>query len=157
MTTKKKNTPENPPEDDYYVVEKKRIAKETQKLHRIHEEDIHLHLVANIPFYEDAPDGVRTALVRLNNVLIHRFDEPGMIYWDFFKKTPKELYDYASDFDWELSEQEQTTIVTYFERKKHEEDDMVDIGFDEDGEEDDIVLIDIEDDLSSENDVEKDY
>jgi hypothetical protein len=34
---------------------------------------------------------------------------------------------------------------------------MVDIGFDEDGEEDDIVLIDIEDDLSSENDVEKDY
>jgi hypothetical protein len=99
MTTKKKNTPENPPEDDYYVVEKKRIAKETQKLHRIHEEDIHLHLVANIPFYEDAPDGVRTALVRLNNVLIHRFDEPGMIYWDFFKKTPKELYDYASDFD----------------------------------------------------------
>jgi len=43
-------------DDDYYVVEKKRIAEETQKLHRIHEEDIHLHLVAHIPYYEDAPD-----------------------------------------------------------------------------------------------------
>jgi|GEM_PF-3024555 len=29
-------------------------------------------------------------------------------------------------------------IVAYFERKKHEEEDMVDLGFDEDGEEDDM-------------------
>jgi hypothetical protein len=107
--------------------------------------------VANIPYYEDAPDDIRTALVRLNNILIHRFDEPGMIYWNFFKKTPAELHDYASDFDGELSEREQAMIVTYFERKKHEEDDMVDIGFDEDGEDDDLDLPEIDREVEEEN------
>lgn len=63
-------------DDDYYAVEKQRIAEETQKANRIHEEDIHLHLVANIPYYEDADPTVRRSLVRLNNLLLHRYDQP---------------------------------------------------------------------------------
>ncbi len=63
-------------DDDYYAVEKQRIAEETQKARRIHEEDIHLHLVANIPYYEDADATVRQSLVRLNNLLLHRYDQP---------------------------------------------------------------------------------
>jgi hypothetical protein len=81
MTMQKKHIPESPTgsafeEDDYYVMEKKRIAEETQKARRIHEEDIHLHLVANIPYYEDADATVRQSLVRLNNLLLHRYDQP---------------------------------------------------------------------------------
>lgn len=83
MTTKraKKSLPENTQNDavetdDYYAVEKQRIAEETQKAHRIHEEDVHLHLVANIPYYDDADPTVRRSLVRLNNLLLHRYDQP---------------------------------------------------------------------------------
>ena len=81
MTIKKKTITESPSKtssenDDYYAVEKKRIAEEAQKAHRIHEEDIHLHLVANIPYYEDADAAVRQSLIRLNNLLLHRFDQP---------------------------------------------------------------------------------
>lgn len=131
MVMKKKIHPETVAkasiEDDYYVVEKNRIAEETQKQKRIHEEDVHLHLVANIPYYEEASDNIRRALVQLNNLLLHRFDKPGMIYWDFFKKTPKELYEYASDFSGDLGEQEQSMIVAYLERKKQEQENMVDM------------------------------
>ena len=140
MTIKKNHLPKSPNyipvEDDYYAVEKKRIAQDAQKAHRIHEEDVHLHLVANIPYYEDAPESVRRCLVLLNNVLLHRFDQSGLIYWDFFKKTPSEIRDYAQDFGNDLPEATQKIIITYLEHKKIEEENMIDIGFDEDGEED---------------------
>jgi hypothetical protein len=140
-------------EDDYYAQAKKRIAEEAQKAHRIHEEDVHLHLVAHIPYYEDAWEKVRRLLVKLNNLLLHRFDQPGMIYWDFFKKTPSELSDYAPDFGTELSRDEQATIIRYLEQKKREEENMVEIGFDEDGEEDGICVEESEsdDDKDDEN------
>ena len=153
MTIRKKTSPENisaAAEDDYYVVQKKKIAEEAQKAHRIHEEDIHLHLVANIPYYEDAPEKVRRALVQLNNLLLHRFDKPGMIYWDFFKKTPTELRDYASDFGADLREEDQALIIGYLEEKKQEQETLVDIGFDEDGEEDEVVFAEEKDEESEE-------
>ncbi len=59
MTTRKNTSIKNSKEtsiedDDYYAVERKRIAEEAQKAHRIHEEDIQTHLTAMIPYYEDA-------------------------------------------------------------------------------------------------------
>ncbi len=145
MTISKKKLPENqmtslPEEDDYYATERQRIAQETERAKRIHKEDVHLHLVAHIPYYEDASEWLRSALVRLNNILLHRFDKPGMIIWDFLKKTPTELYDYAKDFDNDISPDDQKMIVEYLERKKQEDASMVEMGFDEDGEEDDIVI-----------------
>ena len=59
MTTRKKTSRENTQEtsfeeDDYYAAERKRIAEEAQKAHRIHEEDIQTHLTAMIPYDDDA-------------------------------------------------------------------------------------------------------
>lgn len=62
-------------DDDYYAAERKRIAEEAQKAHRIHEEDIQTHLTAMIPYYDDAEDDERRLLLTLNNLLIHRFSE----------------------------------------------------------------------------------
>ncbi len=147
MTTKraKKSLPENTQNDavetdDYYAVEKQRIAEETQKAHRIHEEDVHLHLVANIPYYDDADPTVRRSLVRLNNLLLHRYDQPWLIIWQFLQHEPTEIRDYAADFGDDLSESEQDMLVSFLQEKKQEEENMVDMGFDEDGEEDELRL-----------------
>ena len=149
MTMQKKHIPESLTtssieEDDYYAVEKKRIAEETQKAHRIHEEDSHLHLVANIPYYEDADATVRQSLIRLNNLLLHRFDQPWIIIWQFLKHEPTEIRDYAADYGDDLSQSEQDMLVSFFQKKKQEEQNMVDMGFDEDGEEDDLVVPEME-------------
>lgn len=125
-------------DDDYYAVEKQRIAEETQKAHRIHEEDVHLHLVANIPYYEDADPTVRQSLVRLNNLLLHRYDQPWLIIWQFLKHEPTEIRDYAADFGDDLSLSEQDMLVSFLQEKKQEEENMVEMGFDEDGEDDDL-------------------
>lgn len=145
MTTRidKKSLPESAQNtsveiDDYYAVEKQRIAQETQKAHRIHEEDVHLHLVANIPYYEDADVTVRQSLIRLNNLLLHRYDQPGIIIWQFLKHEPTEIRDYAADFGDDLSQSEQDMLVSFLQEKKQEEENMVEMGFDEDGEEDDL-------------------
>lgn len=73
-----------------------------------------------------------------------------MIYWDFFKKTPTELRDYSSDFGADLWEEDQALIIGYLEEKKQEQETLVDIWFDEDGEEDDIVFTEEKDDESQE-------
>jgi hypothetical protein len=44
-----------------------------------------------------------------------------MIYWDFFKKTPAEIRDYAPDFGGDLSTRDQEMIIVYLEEKKREE------------------------------------
>ncbi len=131
-------------DDDYYALEKKRIAEEAQKSRRIHEEDMELHLVSHIPYYEEAPHEIRRCLVHLNNLLLHRFDKPGLIYWDFFKKTPVEIRDYAPDFREDFPLYEQDMIIEYFETQKISEGEMVEMGFDEDGEEDDFHASSIE-------------
>lgn len=145
MTMKKKSLPESVAsasieEDDYYAVEKKRIAEETQKAHKIHELEVQSHLTAMIPYYEEAEGDDRRVLLLLNNLLINRFEEPGMMYWNIFRNAPTEIRDYADLFWSDLDERDISTLIHFLETKKDEQENMVDIGFDEDGEEDEIVI-----------------
>ncbi len=141
MTIKKKTIAERPSEsseDDYYAVEKKRIAEETQKAHKIHDLEVQEHLTAMIPYYEEAEGDDRRRLLLLNNLLINRFEEPGMMYWNIFRNAPQEIRDYADLFGGELSERDIAALIHFLEVKKDESAHMVDMGFDEDGEEDDL-------------------
>lgn len=145
MTTRKNTSIQNAKEtsfedDDYYAVERKRIAEEAQKAHRIHEEDIQSHLTAMIPYYDDAEWGDRRRLLLLNNLLIHRFEEVGMVYWGIFRHTPSEIRDYRDIFGADLSETDMNRIISFLSQKKEESENMVEMGFDEDGEEDDIAV-----------------
>ncbi len=102
MTIKKKTIAERPvssSDDDYYVLEKKRIAEETQKAHKIHDLEVQTHLTAMIPYYEDAEGDDRRRLLLLNNLLVNRFEEPGMMYWNIFRNAPREIRDYADIFE----------------------------------------------------------
>lgn len=137
MTTRKntsiKNSKETSTEDDdYYAVERKRIAEEAQKAHRIHEEDIQTHLTAMIPYYDDAESDDRRRLLLLNNLLIHRFEEVGMVYWGIFRHTPSEIRDYRDLFGDDLSETDMNRIISFLSQKKEESENMVEMGFDED-------------------------
>lgn len=141
MTTKKRDITKNiliPEDDDYYAVEKKRIAEETQKAHKIHELEVQSHLTAMIPYYEEAEGDDRRRLLFLNNLLINRFEEPGMMYWNIFRNAPREIRDYSDLFEGELNESDIQAIIHFLEQKKEEAANMVDMWFDEDGEEDDL-------------------
>lgn len=145
MTTRKKTSRENTQEtsfeeDDYYAAERKRIAEEAQKAHRIHEEDIQTHLTAMIPYYDDAEWEDRRRLLLLNSLLIHRFEEVGMVYWGIFRHTPREIREYRDIFGNDLSESDMNRIIDFLQEKKEESENMVEMGFDEDGEEDDIAV-----------------
>jgi hypothetical protein len=85
-------------EDDYYALEKKRIAEEAQKAHKIHEKEIESHLNSVIPYYEEAEGEDARLLVLLNNLLVHRFSEVGLVYWNIFRHSPIEIRDYADMF-----------------------------------------------------------
>lgn len=144
MTMQKKHIPESPAgsafeEDDYYAVEKKRIAEETQKAHKIHELEVQSHLTSMIPYYDEAEGDDRRVLLLLNNLLINRFEEPGMMYWNIFRNAPSEIRDYADLFGNDLSEKDILRLIHFLEVKKEEQENMVDMGFDEDGEEDDLI------------------
>lgn len=81
MTMPKKHIPESPAnpsfeEDDYYALEKKRIAEETQKAHKIHELEVQSHITSMIPYYDEAEGDDRRVLLLLNNLLMNRFEEP---------------------------------------------------------------------------------
>lgn len=59
MTMQKKRPLEIPnktriEEDDYYAIEKKRIAEEAQKAHKIHELEVQEHITQMIPYYDEA-------------------------------------------------------------------------------------------------------
>lgn len=141
MTTKKTDIAGNTPiyeDDDYYVVEKKRIAEEAQKAHKIHELEVQSHITAMIPYYEEAEGDDRKRLLILNNLLINRFEEPGMMYWNIFRSAPREIREYSDLFGNELGELDILAIVHFLELKKDESENMVEMGFDEDGEEDDL-------------------
>lgn len=156
MTIKKKTIAERPvssSDDDYYVLEKKRIAEETQKAHKIHDLEVQTHLTAMIPYYEDAEGDDRRRLLLLNNLLVNRFEEPGMMYWNIFRNAPREIRDYADIFEWELSESDINAIIHFLEQKKEEASQMVDMGFDEDGEEDDLRPRIQDDDLIDEDSI----
>ncbi len=145
MTMQKKHIPESLTtssieEDDYYAVEKKRIAEETQKAHKIHELEVQSHLTEMIPYYEEAEGDDRRILLLLNSLLINRFEEPGMMYWNIFRNAPTEIRDYADLFGSDLSEKDISALIRFLEIKKEEQENMVDMGFDEDGEEDDLVI-----------------
>lgn len=145
MTIKKKNIPGRPDtasqeDDDFYAVEKKRIAEEAQKAHKIHELDVQTHLTAMIPHYEEAEWDDRRRLLVLNNCLINRFKEPGMMYWNIFRRAPHEIREYADLFGDDLTDTDCMMLITFLEEKKTESENMVEMGFDEDGEEDDIKV-----------------
>lgn len=142
MTIKKKR-PESvvqssSEDDDYYVVEKKRIAEETQKAHKIHEIEVQSHLTAMIPYYDDAEADDRRRLLLLNNLLLNRFEEPGMMYWNIFRNAPTEIRDYTDLFGDDMAESDIQSIIDFLTQKKEESENMVEMGFDEDGEEDDM-------------------
>lgn len=146
MTMKKKSLPESVvsasiEEDDYYAVEKKRIAEETQKAHKIHELEVQSHLTEMIPYYEEAEGDDRRVLLLLNSLLINRFEEPGMMYWNIFRNAPGEIRDYADLFGSDLKDKDINALIRFLEIKKEEQENMVDMGFDEDGEEDDDIIV----------------
>ncbi len=85
-------------DDDYYALEKKRIALETQKAHKIHEKEIESHLNSVIPYYEEADGEEARLLVLLNNLLVNRFAEVGLVYWNIFRHTPREIREYSDMF-----------------------------------------------------------
>jgi hypothetical protein len=139
MTIKKKIPQENidnSNEDDYYVLEKQRIAEEAKKAHRIHEEDIQTHLTAMIPYYDDANTEERRLLLLVNSLLIHRFEEVGMVYWWIFRQNPHEIREYADLFWADVTPADMDAMIVFLENKKEESENMVEMGFDEDGEED---------------------
>lgn len=140
MTKKKANTSRKKTTtveaDDFYAVEKKRIAEEAQREHRVHEQEVQSHLVQVIPYYEETDGEDRRRLLLLNNILINRFEEPGMMYWNIFRRSPEEIRDYADVFGQDLTGADQEGIIRFLQLKKTEEENMVEIGFDEDGEED---------------------
>ena len=141
MTTKKRDIDKNTlvrEDDDYYAVEKKRIAEETQKAHKIHELEVQSHLTAMIPHYEEAEGDDGRRLLFLNKLLINRFEEPGMMYWNIFRNAPREIRDYSDLFEGQLNESDIQAIIHFLEQKKEEAANMVDMWFDEDGEEDDL-------------------
>ena len=130
MTTKKRDIDKNTlvrEDDDYYAVEKKRIAEETQKAHKIHELEVQSHLTAMIPYYEEAEGDDRRRLLFLNNLLINRFEEPGMMYWNIFRNVPREIRDYSDLFEGELNESDIQAIIHFLEQKKEEAANMVDM------------------------------
>ena len=138
--------------DDYYAVEKQRIAEETKKAHRIHEIDMQSHLTALIPYYDEAEGDDRRRLHLLNSLLVSRFEEPGMMYWNIFRNAPQEINDYADLFGADLSEEDKGAIIDFLLLKKTEAANMVDMGFDEDGEEDTIFRSWNEEDETFESD-----
>jgi hypothetical protein len=161
MTMQKKHIPESVTkasfeDDDYYVIEKKRIAEETQKAHKIHELEVQSHITSMIPYYEEAEWDDRRQLLLLNNLLINRFERPGMMYWNIFRNAPMEIRDYADLFAPDLTEKDINAIIHFLETKKEEAENMVDMGFDEDGEEDDDIIVFkrawVEDSQEEEND-----
>ncbi len=160
MTIQKKTILEQPEnsyeEDDYYAVEKKRIAEEAQKARRVHEEDVQTHITAMIPYYEDADGECKKCLLTLNNVLIHRFSEAGLVYWTIFRHNPMEIREYADLIGQDMSSSDMERVIVYFNDKNEEAKNMVDIGFDADGEEDDFLGNEYADDESDEEDVDTD-
>lgn len=156
MTMQKKHIPESLTtssieEDDYYAAEKKRIAEETQKAHKIHELEVQSHLTEMIPYYEEAEGDDRRILLLLNSLLINRFEEPGMMYWNIFRNAPGEVRDYADLFGSDLSEKDMNAVIHFLEMKKEEAANMVDMGFDEDGEEDDLKPQEEDEDITEED------
>jgi len=85
-------------DDDYYVVERARIAEEAKKAHRIHEKEVESHLNSVIPYYEDANGEEARLLVLLNNILVNRFKEIGLVYWNIFRHAPIEIREYSDMF-----------------------------------------------------------
>ncbi len=129
MTMKKNFSPVI--DDDYYALEKKRIAEETQKAHKIHEKEIESHLNSVIPYYEEADGEEARLLVLLNNLLVNRFHEIGLVYWNIFRHAPNEIRDYADMFWDDLDDSSVEKIIVFLEEKKHDSENLVDIWFDD--------------------------
>lgn len=63
-----------------------------------------------------------------------------MVYWGIFRYAPGEIRDYRDLFGDDLSETDMNRIISFLSQKKEESENMVEMGFDEDGEEDDIAI-----------------
>jgi len=85
-------------DDDYYVAERVRIAEEAKNAHRVHEKEVESHLNSVIPYYEDADEDEARLLVLLNNLLVNRFKEIGLVYWNIFRHAPCEIREYGDLF-----------------------------------------------------------
>ena len=118
-------------DDDYYALEKKRIALETQKAHKIHEKEIESHLNSVIPYYEEADGEEARLLVLLNNLLVNRFAEVGLVYWNIFRHTPREIREYSDMFWNDLDDSSVEKIIVFLEEKKYDSENLVDIWFDD--------------------------
>ncbi len=129
MTKKKHLSPVA--DDDYYVVERTRIAEEAKKAHKVHEQEVKSHLNSVIPYYEDADGEEARLLVTLNNILVNRFKEIGLVYWNIFRHAPIEIREYTDLFWNDLDTVAVEKIILFLEEKKHDSENLVDIWFDD--------------------------
>lgn len=153
MTIQKNSLPDI--DDDYYALEKKRIAAETQKAHKIYEKEIESHFNAIIPYYEEADEEEARLLILLNNLLVNRFAEVGLVYWNIFRHAPIEIREYADMFWNDLDDTSVERIITFLEAKKYDSEHLVDIWFDDQDIGDDFTVLDEEESEESEEWEEK--
>ena len=64
-----------------------------------------------------------------------------MMYWGIFRHTPREILEYRDLFGDDLNESDMNKIITFLEQKKEESENMVEMGFDEDGEQDEDIIV----------------
>lgn len=118
-------------EDDYYAQERRRIAQETRHAREIQEAEINQHLTDQIPYYLDADPEIRRIMLLVNNVLVNRFEETGMVYWSIFQQKPDEIEEYDDYFQNDVSVSQRKILIHFLREKLHQKDEMVDIGFDD--------------------------
>jgi hypothetical protein len=73
------------------------------------------------------------------------------MYWGIFRHNPNEIREYGDLFGGDLSSSDMNQVITFLEMKKDEAKNMVEIGFDEDGEEDDLKPVKEEDEDAEED------
>lgn len=112
------NSPENV--DDYYALARQREVEKTRQDVAAQREHVRQEFMNLIPHYEFASDPERAQLVKLNNLLVHRFEGPGMMYWTVFSQKPQELFEYRDILQDEFSEVELQALVDLLEAKKLE-------------------------------------
>lgn len=106
--------------DDYYASARQKAIESARKDARAVKEHVADSLHHLIPYYEIASDADRDLLVKLNNVLVNRFEGPGMMYWNIFRNQPTEILEYPDYFEGVLIQEELEKLISFLELQKVE-------------------------------------